>query len=589
MPAVYGNAHAGRFAGRPWVAAGLVALLGLVGVLVAPAAPAFAHAQLVGTSPANGARLDAAPDEVTLEFSESVNLVRDGVRLLDGSGAVRGDGPARIDPDSSTRVLVPVPAGLGTGVYTVVWRVVSSDSHPIHGAFVFGVGDVQVAAASGAGARTDVDPAVNATFWLFRWLGYAALALLLGGCAFLFLCWPEGWSQRRVRRLLYLGWLGSLLCALAVLLLQGTYSVGGSLAEVADPTRLRDMIGTTYGGYLLARVALLAACGALLLTIVRRSPGRATTAALTVLAAALPVTWVGTGHANAAPNPLVAAADALHLLAMAVWVGGLVLLFGVMLRAPSAVATGEAAHALRRFSRLAAASVVVLGVTGIYQAWRGVGTLDALAGTQYGRLLAFKLATIGIVLWFAAASRSVVQRRYVLPALDAGTKRSRTEREQHQRARQALRRSVGMEVLLAIAVLGVTSLLVATPPGARPVAETAADVGTEAAPDAALADLTFDGGIVAVRLSPPRIGATALTLAVRDPHGRPMDVPEVTARLSLGARGLGPLPVDLAKRGPGAYESTGLTLPMAGTWRLEVSVRTSEIDQYPVITDVRVR
>ena len=68
-----------------------------------------------------------------------------------------------------------------------------------------------------------------------------------------------------------------------------------------------------------------------------------------------------------------------------------------------------------------------------------------------------------------------------------------------------------------------------------------------------------------------------------------LDVPEVTARLSLAARGLGPLPADLIRRRAGEFESTGLTLPMAGTWQLEIKVRTSEIDQYSVSTVISVR
>jgi len=635
---------AGKRHTRRWLAVGIGAFVGLVTVLGA-GQPAFAHAQLVGTSPANGARLDTAPTEIRLQFSEGVNLVRDGVRLLDSSGAVRGAGPAQIDPNSSARVLVPVPAGLGTGVYTVVWRVVSSDSHPIHGALVFGVGDIQVTAQPEVGARTDVDPAVNAIFWLFRWLSYAALALLLGGAVFLTICWTGGWVQRRARRVLAVGWGGSLLCAAAVLLLQGAYAVGGSLADIADPIRLRDTIDTGYGSYLLARIALLAGSGVLLFGYLgssTRRPARWATVALTVLLAGLPVTWIGTGHANAAASPLIAAADAAHLFAMAAWIGGLVLLVACVLPASAAVATSEAAPAVRRFSRLAAVSVVILGTTGTYQAWHNVGTLSALAGTQYGRLLAFKLAAIGIVLWFAAASRSLVQRHYVGPAANAetrqstaelvtagrseqipvaarsdgrrggsrvvpadnrrggsrvgpidnrrGNKRTRAERDQQLQARRELGRSVGIEVLLVLGVLGVTSMLVATPPGARPLAQSQDIAQTQtAAPEEAVADLAFDSGRVMIRVNPTRTGATTLTVAVRDEQGRPLDVPEVTARLSLAARGLGPLPAELTKRRPGEYESTGLTLPMAGTWQLEIKVRTSEIDQYSVSTAVSVR
>ncbi len=346
----------GRPRRRRLVAGVVVLFAAMIGGLAVPARPAYAHAELVATTPANGARLDTPPAAVTLVFSERVNLVRDGVRLLDGTGAVRSTEPARIDPTGPARVLLPVPAGLGPGSYTVAWRVVSADSHPIFGAFVFGVGDVPIGQLPSVAARTDADAPLSAVFWLFRWLGYAALALLSGGAIFLLLCWPAGWSRPRARRLLAIGWAGSLTCSVAVLLLQGPYAAGGSLARTADPDLLLATLGTDYGGYLLARLALLLVAGALLLRLARRA-GKPTTAGLAgpaaepataprllplagvpgrfavglplvVLGIALPATWVGTGHANAEPSAWAAAADTAHLAAMATWIGGLAFLAG---------------------------------------------------------------------------------------------------------------------------------------------------------------------------------------------------------------------------------------------------------------------
>src|SRR5688572_26832127 len=115
---------------RRWTVRGPVLLAVLAGVmagviaapLAGPAVAAQAHAQLVGTTPANGARLDSAPAEIVLRFSERILLVRDGIRLLDTRGAARAAGPARVDP-SGREAILPVPAGLETGVYIVSWRV----------------------------------------------------------------------------------------------------------------------------------------------------------------------------------------------------------------------------------------------------------------------------------------------------------------------------------------------------------------------------------------------------------------------------------------------------------------------------------
>jgi len=142
---------------------------------------------------------------------------------------------------------------------------------------------------------------------------------------------------------------------------------------------------------------------------------------------------------------------------------------------------------------------------------------------------------------------------------------------------------VRTEVVIATAVLGVTSVLVSTPPGAR----------SEAPPAIAARAVDVDlplaaGGKLRVTVDPPHVGASALAVAVRDAVGADWDVPEVTAALELPDLSLGPVPVPLDRLRAGRFVSRSLTLPAAGTWRLRVSVRSSEIDMETVVTDIAV-
>jgi len=552
-------------------AAVVLALFAACGIVFGVASPAYAHAQLLSTNPANGARLDTPPAEIVLRFTERVNTVRDGLRLLDATGVVRSTAQAQLDPGEGSRVRLTVPGGLPAGIYTVSWRVVSADSHPIHGAFVFGVGDVQVTALPEAGAQAGGDRALSIAFWAARILGYAALALLAGGAAFLAFCWPSGAAVHRARRVVTAGWVGSLCCAVAVLLLQGPYAAGRTLTALASPTLLGATLGTDYGWYVLARIVLLVIGGVLLFGWLRRPDRKPLQwTAVGLLAVALPVTWVGTGHANADASIVAAVSDAAHLSAMAVWFGGLALLV------TTALSTSEP---------------------------RPVA----------------KLAAVAILLWFGAMSRSVVQKRYVRPAIQAdqpeaelvsagrgaavaarrkpakragattstvqGRNVRRAEKAAHEQdlhARRQLRWSVRIEVCIAVAVLGLAALLVATPPGARPEAAVAAP-----APEVATTELALNGGgRVDVRLAPARVGATTLTLAVLDAAGKPWDVPEVTAAFGLPADGVGPLAATLKKTGPGAYASDGFSLPLAGAWQVQVKVRTTDIDLLTATTEV---
>jgi copper transport protein len=589
---------------HPLVAGALVLLAAFVTLLAGPARPAYAHAQLVSSDPANGARLATAPSEIVLRFSERVNLVRDGIRLLNSDGTARPTAPPQISPTAPAEVHLPVPASLGTGAYTVSWRVVSADSHPIRGALLFAIGDAPFTSVPGNAAGADGDGPLSTVFWLFRWLGYGSLALLAGGVAFLLLCWPAGWADRRVRRILATGWAGSAACAIGVLLMQGPYAAGRSLAGTADPALLGATLATDYGHFVVARVALLAAGGLLLLR------ERTRPAAGVVLVLTLPATWSGTGHANAQLSVLSGAADAAHLAAMAVWLGGLALLALCVLPQESPPAT-----AVTRFSRVAMVCVAVLVATGTYQAWRGIGSLDAVSGTAYGRLLVFKLAAVGLLVSLGAVSRSAVRRRYLLPVVQAAArttaaraaagrtttpagKRSgnRADRDRDLLTRQQLRRSVRGELLIAVAVLGLTAVLVATPPGARPEAagqpEGGAQPQTTTQPPTTrppttpqpgstpiTKELSFPGGRVQLRFDP---ATTALNLGVRKPDGSAWDVPEVTAVADLPEHGLGPLPVPVGKVAPGDYFAPRVVIGVPGNWRLRVNVRTSEIDQFTV-------
>ena len=227
---------------------------------------------------------------------------------------------------------------------------------------------------------------------------------------FLSVCWPSGWAQRRARRLLTVGWAVSLAAALLGLGLKGPYDAGLGLGQAGRWDLVTEVLGTTYGKALVARLVLLAGIAIWLgrtRPVLHRTPSRWAGA---LVAAALLATFAATGHAAAGSDRALAfPSDMLHLAAMAVWVGGLVMLTTVLLRRHQPV---DAAEAVPAFSRLAAASVAVLVVTGGYQSWRQVGSLPALAGTTYGRELIVKLGLVAVALCFAAASRTWVRRHY---------------------------------------------------------------------------------------------------------------------------------------------------------------------------------
>jgi copper transport protein len=135
---------------------GLLSVWLVTGVLTA--GPAAAHAELVSTSPAEGARLDAPPQQVTLTFSEGVSVAAGYARVLDAGGDRVDSGAPKVDGDELT---IGLRSGLPDGGYLVTYRVVSADSHPIAGAnsVVLGRGEhVQPGRLLGLGLRAGCLP-----------------------------------------------------------------------------------------------------------------------------------------------------------------------------------------------------------------------------------------------------------------------------------------------------------------------------------------------------------------------------------------------------------------------------------------------
>ena len=173
--------------------AAAAALLAL-GLLVALAAPASAHATLESSDPAPDAVLDEAPAQVVLRFSESVRAGDDALRVFNADGDRVDEGDLS-RPQGNDTLALALP-DVGDGSYVATWRVVSADSHPISGAFTFRVGQGSAAVDDSVVNQLLSDEGGSSTvgglYAVIRFLAFAALVVLIGGTAFIAVAWPEG-------------------------------------------------------------------------------------------------------------------------------------------------------------------------------------------------------------------------------------------------------------------------------------------------------------------------------------------------------------------------------------------------------------
>jgi copper transport protein len=575
----------------------------LAGVVLA--GPAAAHAVLVSTEPGESARLDSAPTEVTLTFSEGMTLGAGYARVLTADGE-------RVDTDRASVdgavVTVPLEPDLPDGGYLVTYRIISADSHPVQGAWSFVVGEGELVAAEAEGPVAD--RFVEGAQQLVRAVGFGGIALAVGVPVLVLLCLPGGWSSPRLRAMSTWGAVAAAATALLSFLLHGPYAAGSGLGALLDPELLSATVSSSIGWALLARAVLALALLAVLRPVWRRGgpPEAPELAAAGLFAVGVVVATAATGHAVAGTWPALAVVvTAVHVAAMAVWLGGLVALLLVVLR-PADEDEGFA-DAVRRFSRVAFAAVAALVITGILQTVRELGSPTALVDTVYGRLLMAKLTFFVIVLGAAGVSRVWVQQRLGVrrpPAARRGrvdahafaaatarggpdddedewvAARSRVQSVNAAEQLPSLRRSLVVEAVLGAAILLVSAVLVGTPPAQALLADPV-DVTVP------LEGAGGDAGSVQVTVAPARAGSNVLELYLYDEEGRATQPEQIRVALAEEQQEIGPLDVEIAAAGPGRYTAQDMTVPGAGTWRLTVTVRLDEFTATTATTTFPVR
>ncbi|WP_454341610.1 copper resistance CopC/CopD family protein [Streptomyces albogriseolus] len=577
-------------------------LLGtLLVLLLAGAAPASAHAALRASDPEDGSVVRTAPTHITLTFTESVGLLEDSFRIYGPDNRrVPMEEPEHAAGAADT-ARAALPRDLGEGTYTVAWRVVSADSHPVSGAFTFSIGKPSPTPPAAPQDHAE-HPVTKSLYDTGRYLAYLAAALLLGTAAFAALCRPPDTGPLRAP--LLFGWWTLLVTTAALLILRAPYEKGTSPGTALDVSAFPDTVSGRPGMALLARLALLLTAALLLPVLRDRSPRTRVTAGA-AFSVALALTWASAEHASAGIQvPVAMTSSVLHLLAMACWTGGLTALLLTLHRAR----TPPPYDTVARFSRLAFTSVTVLVVTGAYQSWRGLGSWSALTQTAYGRTLAVKLAATVFLLSAAALSRrwtALLARPAAagerVPALVGAPGPPPAPRTTHMTTvepetlhRRALRRSVLAEVVVAVAVLLVTTVLTGTLPSrAEAEAAKAPEPQVAGLPGAQALTVPYDtgtpggSGTVQLTMDPGRVGENGLQAVVFGPQGTLTFVPELRVTFTLPSKDVGPIDAGLTDRG-GYWATNDLTLPLEGAWTMKLTVRVSDIDQVTVEREVRI-
>jgi copper transport protein len=509
-------------------------------------APASAHAVLLGSDPPHGAALARAPHHIVLRFNEPVRPLF--VRLLDSAGRERAlPRPARaVDRE----VHAHLPADLGDGTYVASFRVVSADGHPIAGAILFAIGGAPgdaPANADGASAAWRIAATVN------RALHLIYLFLAAGGLLFAAIV-----ARDRARG----GRGGALAAAAAATGLLGIALHGAALAgrwDAASGDFWRAALSTPQAA------SALASLGGLALAFLAAprigggaGAGLAGAGALLALAAA-----GATGHSVAAGWPwwLV---GAVHVAAAGFWLGSL-----PPLRRALKVAPDAGIAVLRRFSRIAVPTVLVLALAGAGLALQRMDGLSDLASTDYGRLVLAKL--VGAALLVAIAARNKLA---LTPALARGDDARR------------LRNAIALELVLMSGVVALAALLAHSDPHAGH-----AHGHPRTAPAPAGATLRLEAGerVAAVEIYPAKPGRNTLTVSFAKRNGEAQAPLEAALELALPGAGIEGLTVKLSPLAPGTFAADIAEIALPGRWQLRIDALIDDFEKAIFRGEIEIR
>ena len=406
--------------------------------LAVPAA-AFAHAQVVRTFPAYGARLQHPPDEVRIAFTEEIDGAALGLRVFAADGTVVSLRPERTP--SGRGIAARLPA-LGRGGYTVRWHVLARDGHVTSGVYTFGV---RVAAPPPTQAYGAADGPTRSED-LVRWAYFLALALLVGGLGFRLLV-LRGPLPQAVERRFYAVSGAGVVAALQIGVLAFVLRAEDALQLPFGRLLYADLspIASTAFGSAFIAMTLGYALAAALLFLAWLTERRALLwpSFLVALGFASGLSLSGHSAADAGASWKSELADWVHLSAACLWVGGIVQL---------GLVVWPLAPELRRraflgFSRIATVLIALILAAGVYLSVLRLPHLRDLWTTGYGQVLLVKLSLVAVALGWGGFHHFVVA-----PALDRGSGGSR------------LRRSLVGESMVGMAVLLLAAVLVNSKP-----------------------------------------------------------------------------------------------------------------------------
>lgn len=540
----------------------------------------FAHPITIDSSPKPLASVPSAPREVVVTFSEAIELSYSRITVLgpDG-GRVDLNDPHNAEGDTATMAVALQPS-LPEGVYTVTTKVLSAvDGHVVESAYTFGIGvappaggpenapadilapDQSAARFPGMVGQVIAVGAAFGTLWL--WKPIDRVPRLAGVVAAQRLA-----IDRNMLRLVIAGTALVLASGVAIIVTQAV-SINAGIAEA---------VATKFGNVWVIRMVESSILMMISVSVYRRMaksnalPSRAEMFSILVMGLAVLVTSSLIAHGAATGELQAVMLDFIHSSAASIWIGGLVLMGFVavpkLLAIPDERARSAAISILiPRFSTIVVTILGLVVITGPLLLFTLERDLSLTLASTYGRILVVKLSLAGVMVAMGAYSQFIMQKKAVVAMAGGGG--------QVQAGIGHFAKSLKAEAAVGFALIAMVSLMAN---GALPSGEFPQYVRAQEPQEASAAPagtqyfrvLYTPDGRADLAIEPFAVGQNRFLVSFFDSDGRvATDVSSATVKLTQLERGIGPIRVDLERKGDGVF-SAEAAFGLAGRWSVEV-------------------
>ncbi|ULT56828.1 copper resistance protein CopC [Neobacillus drentensis] len=521
---------------------------------------ASAHAYIIKSTPYENEIVNQAPQKVMIQFDETIQPSFHSIEVFDSEGKRMDQKNGGIDPKNPSIIESSLDENLPDGTYSVQWRVVSSDGHPVEGVIPFQIGNGDTSQDHSDNRNESKGYLPKWDLIMIRWFQYVSNACFVGILFFyLFVLNKELVQDRKVNhtfsKIIKLSFITLVLSISLSLPLQATIESGLSWNKALSIPVLSEMLSyTQFGKTWMIQIGCLFFLLIFTYFLLKKKFKPFLIWICFILGIGLLLSKSFTSHAASTTNVyLTISLDFLHLLSASIWIGSLMTLIALIPLSRNVDTKKQYVDSIRRFSKWGIVLVIVLTITGIISSLSYIPNVKTLLTTNYGRVLSGKVLLLVIMILFAAVNfvKGKQSREKGLPSTLWG------------------------ELITGLIVLVLSVLLTNLPsamlsPGPYKEAKTG-----------------NHGSYITLEVTPNIIGKNTFVLFLKDQQGRPMkNIEQVTLTFTSLDMDMGEDIKTLIKVQAGKYKAQGMNFNMAGRWNVHAHALTKDLET--VDTDFKV-